>query len=178
MEEGDYGLFIRLKRGTRWIAFSATSWKLILTNISKIEQPGAQLKLTKDKEINNVTFKDKRYISFHHVTKVDNKVYDTYINFNDVEWDNFKQLPCVGCKDKTIQKTLIDGCLLETKLTPKELKDVKENNETAYNQLAYICEYCGKNYDYGVCHCHRHNCSECEPDNFCKLCKKLLVQSA
>ena len=177
MEEGDHGVCIRLKRGSRWIVFSPRSWTVILKNVARIEQPGAHFILTKSKEINNVTFKDKRYISFHHIRKVDKKVYDTYINMNEAEWEKFKQLPCVGCKDTPVQRPLFDGCLLKTMLTPKELQDVRENNETAYNQLAYQCEYCGNNYDYGVCHCHQHNCSKCEPDNFCKLCNKLLVQN-
>lgn len=180
VEEGKYGTFVRLSRGTRWIVFSKFTWKMIKDNIPKIEQPNAHIKLTEDKEVTNVTFKDRRYISFHRISKVQGKVYDTYINLNEEEWTMFKTLsyPCLQCHDKTDRKQMFDGCLHETLLTPKQLEDAKENNKTANNQLAYQCEYCGVNFDYGACHCHRYNCHECEPDNVCSLCDKVIIESA
>ena len=62
----------------------------------------------------------------------------------------------------------------ETTLTPEQLADIKENNQYAYNQLAYQCEYCGGQYDYDMCHCHRYDCRE--PDNFCSHCDELMVE--
>ena len=93
----------------------------------------------------------------------------------EIHPDVLKELPKCFTKQK---KKLIHGRLLETKLSPQQLRDVQENNETAYNQLAYCCEYCGIQYDYeGTCYCHRYNCRECEPDNFCKHCGDVMIES-
>ena len=93
----------------------------------------------------------------------------------EIHRDVLKELPKCYTKQK---KKLIYGRLLETKLSPRQLRDVKENNETAYNQLAYCCEYCGVQYDYeGTCHCHRFNCRECELDNFCKHYGEVMIES-
>ena len=174
VENGYYGPFIRLSRGERWIRFSSALWKLILKNIHLLESDNFNLSLTKEKEINVILLNNKRYVSFHHIYKKDDKVKDIYINLNEEEWSNFKNMLPL-CHD--VQKVqLFDNCMEPTRLTPKQLRDVKENNETAYNQLAYQCEYCGNSYDYGICHCHRYNCQECEPLNFCRYCDSLVVE--
>ena len=147
---------------------------MILKHIDEMEGENYHLSLTEEKEINTFMFNDKRYISFHQIYKKDGQVKDNYINLNEEEWKQFKiMLPI--CHE-VCKVTLVDCSMVSTQLTPEELKDVKENNETAYNQLAYQCEYCGKQYDYGVCHCHLYNCRECEPANFCRHCDSLTVE--
>ena len=179
VESGDYdGPIIRLMRGTRWIAFSHKQWR----NIAKQDiDKEVAYKLSEGKDMKTVVFSDNRYMSFHHIYRAHQRVYDTYINLNKEEWkklmeinpDILRQLPNCCTKEK---RKLFNNCMLETKLSPETLKDVKENNEEAYNQLAYQCEYCGKSFDYdGTCHCHRYNCCECEPTNFCKYCGDVTI---
>lgn len=181
VESGDYnGPIIRLMRGTRWIAFSHNQWRMIVKQDIDKE---VDLKLSEGKDMKAIAFNDKRYISFHRIYRANQCIYDTYINLNKEEWELLMQinpaimmeLPKCCTKQK---KKLIRGRMLETKLSPEHLKDVKESNEEAYNQLAYCCEYCGVQFDYeGTCHCHRYNCRECEPDNFCKHCGDVTVES-
>lgn len=105
---------------------------------------------------------------------------------NEKEWDIFKDIlpniakhlpKCAVCKDKKVKTALFNDKMMPTKLTPEQLEDVKENNKTAYNQLAGQCEYCGDNYSYDKCHCHSYNCRECEPANFCQQCGDVTVVS-
>ena len=181
VESGDYdGPIIRLMRGTRWMVFSHNQWRTVIKQDIRKE---VDLKISEGKDMKSFMFYEKRYMSFHRIYRAHDCVYDTYINLNEEEWyklleinpDVLKELPKCCTKQK---KKLIYGRLLETKLSPQQLKDVKENNETAYNQLAYQCEYCGVQYDYeGTCHCHRYNCRECEPNNFCKHCGDVMIES-
>ena len=105
------------------------------------------VKLTPEKQVNVVQFKDKCYVSFH--CTLGN--FNTYINMNEEEWVMFKdkvlELPCSQCTVIKIKKQLYDGKMLETKLCAKALENVKENNQYAYNQLAYHCEYCGDSFE-------------------------------
>ena len=91
--------------------------------------------------------------------------------------DEVLEKPCKTCNDIKINKQLTDGKMLETKLSAKALENVKEKNQYAYNQLAYLREYCGDSFEYNTCHCHRYDCTDCESDNFCTKCNELLVVS-
>lgn len=185
VEDGQYGRFLRLSRGIlRWIVLSVAQFENIVDNKQQMGTEDYCLKLSDEKQVKVILFKEKRYVSFHSTTS---KTYDTYVNMNEEEWDMFKRLmpditeamqKCSLCKGEKVKRKLYDGSMLKTKLSPQQLADVEENNETAYNQLAYQCTYCGQSFDYeDTCHCHRYNCRECEPDNFCKQCGDVTVVS-
>ena len=177
-------LFFRLSRGSRWIVLSTAQWMKLVEYLPKLDSSNACLKLTADKDIKIINFNEKRFVSFHRAFR-GQRVYDTYINMNEQEWKAFKTIVpdivkampnCSLCQDVKVKRRLFDDRMLETKLSPKRLVSVKEDNEVAYNQMAYQCEYCGQTFDYeGTCHCHRYNCRECEPDNFCKQCGDVTV---
>ena len=93
-------------------------------------------------------------MSFHRAFR-GQRVYDTYINMNEQEWKAFKTIVpdivkampnCSLCQDVKVKRRLFDDRMLETKLSPKRLVSVKEDNEVAYNQMAYQCEYCGQTF--------------------------------
>lgn len=174
VEQGQYGVFIRLSRGSRWIVYSPTLWQKLVD--AMVHNSKDFVKLTPEKQVKVVQFNDKRYVSFHRISGN----FNTYINMNEEEWAVFKdkvlEMPCSQCNDVKIKKQLYDGKMMETKLSAKALENVKENNQYAYNQLAYQCEYCGDSFEYNTCHCHRYNCKECESDNFCSKCDELLVE--
>ena len=65
----------------------------------------------------------------------------------------------------------------ETLLTSEQIADIKENNQYAYNHLAYQCEYCGEQYDYDMCHCHRYVCRDCELNNVYTHCDELMEEN-
>ena len=180
VEKGQFGPCIRLSRGDRWIIFTPLQWQKIVESL--VHNDDSFVKLSDNKQARKVIFKGYRYVSFLHT----NKGYNNFFNLNYDEWTMLKdKLPditqalpkCLLCKDMKVKKQLHDHRMLETKLSAKQLEDVKDNNQYAYNQLAYQCEYCGDSFDYGSCHCHRYDCRQCEPDNFCKKCQTLLVES-
>ena len=177
VEKGQFGYFVRLTRGNRWIVYSPNVWKKIVDHVPRLDTEQFELTLTDEKDVKVVTYEDKRYVCFHRV----NKQYHTYINMNVDEWTAFKAKlsditfpKCTVCQKR--KHKMVDGRMKETTLTPEQLADIKENNQYAYNQLAYQCEYCGVQYDYGMCHCHRYDCRDCEPDNFCSHCDELMVE--
>lgn len=173
-EDGQYGPFIRISRGKRWIGFSTVLWKLIVNHIHEMNSDNFHLSLTQEKEINTISYKDARYISFHHIKKIDNEVKDIYINFNKVEWEKFMSMQPF-CHD--VHKVTLSGdSMKSTELSQTQLRGVRKNNIEANNQAALKCEYCGDYSGYGeTCHCHRYNCKECEPMNFCQHCDSLVV---
>jgi len=70
----------------------------------------------------------------------------------------------------------VDKQMKNTKLSKKRLATVLENNIGVQNQLGILCAYCGvEGYYSDDCHCHKYDCSLCEPDNFCKVCLTLTV---
>lgn len=82
---------------------------------------------------------------------------------------------CTHCHGK-LSAVITHGNLMHqtTKLKENVYKNVRESNETAYNQMAYLCTYCGKSI-CDDCHCHRWDCKLCEPDNFCDKCEEIVV---
>ena len=180
-------IFVRLSRGQRWFVLSNTQWNKVVSNFDGLETPKRVLTLTGEKEVTMTEYEGKQYVTFHQTTKQGQLIFDTYINLNTEEWRDFKRIvpdiskalaPCSTCNKEKVKRKLFAGDrMLETMLTPGQLVDVKENNETAYNQLAYQCEYCAKSWDYsGTCHCHRFNCPDCEPGNFCDECHDITVE--
>ena len=91
VEEGDYGPFVRLTRGKKWIVFSPKLWEKIQTNVYHLLDTNFELRLTNEKEVKAVVFKDRRYVSFHCIQKWKDNVYDTYINLNEDEWASFME---------------------------------------------------------------------------------------
>ena len=71
---------------------------------------------------------------------------------------------------------LKDGRMKDTALNPTAFQFVKDNNNDAANQLEIMCEYCGIYHGMGdLCHCHKYDCKDCEPNNFCKKCDQITV---
>ncbi len=150
--------------------------------------------LTDSKDVKVVEFNGVRYVNFHRTYKKDDKVFDTYINMKDEEWLEFLKAldsldviiptdniqPCSDCflLKKVVPVSEHGGKMLSTTLTYEMLQAVRENNNVAYNQQMYQCEYCG---GYSLinddCHCHQHNCRECEPTNFCITCGALTIMA-
>ena len=62
----------------------------------------------------------------------------------------------------------------KTKLKESDFIAVQNTNKEAYNQMAYLCEYCGTPI-YLDCHYHEFNCIECEQKNFCENCNEIIV---
>ena len=192
VEEGDHGKFVRLTRGTRWIVFSPSLWEKIQTNVYHMNSKNYTLQLTNEKEVNVLEFKDRRYVSFHSIHRYKDNVYDTYINLNEEEWQNcmeamtkitFSQAnppqdDTPQCHDMK-KVVLVNQRMKKTTLNPTALKCVQDHNNETYNQLDLMCDYCGIYEHMGdLCHCHKYNCKDCEPDNFCKTCDQLTVCSA
>ena len=127
VEQGQYGVFIRLSRGSRWIAYPPKLWQKI---INVIVHSGMDfVKLTPEKQVKVIQF--KLYVSFQCVSGN----FSTYINMNDEEWAAFKdklsKLPCRLWKQH--QVTPLRWKLLETQLNTKAMEDVKENNMCTTN---------------------------------------------
>ena len=86
---------------------------------------------------------------------------------------------CSMCKDEMTAVILKDGRMKETNLTSQAYKSIKDSNKSAFNQMDYSCDYCGGCRYYGAdCHCHKFDCKDCEPDNFCKKCDGILFYSS
>ena len=81
---------------------------------------------------------------------------------------------CHGVK-RPIHLT-VDKRMKKTKLSKKKLATVLEYNVGVQTQLGLMCTYCGvEGYHHDDCHCHKYDCSLCEPDNFCNECLILTV---
>lgn len=189
LEKGQFGPYVRLVRGDRWIVFAPNQWKAICRDFNKIKREGKRL--SAEKEIIPVTFQEMEYVSFHRCRKHEDKVFDCYINLNIEEWgefvkhapaisDNMYQSKCRTCGDLKIGVNLHDGRMLETRLSPSLHEIIKKENATTQNQEGLCCEYCGASalLMAAECHCHKYDCLECEPKNFCSQCKQLTVCSA
>ncbi len=166
------------------------------------------LKLTNEKEINIIKYFDKYYVSFLQKSNKNGKVYSNYINLNILEWRAFlltlpnidvllqcydvpdtlipekdtrernEKSECSLCKDKMTAVITHNGRMNDTtKLKMADYIDAQECNTTVYNQMGCMCTYCGRQM-YDDCHCHRFDCKDCEPNNFCEKCNKLIVYTS
>ena len=86
VEQGEYGPFIKIKRNEKWISLSASLWEIINRNLPQLRNVNHVLYLTKEKRLEVINYKDKRYVSFIHKTTYKDSDYMQYINFNDDEW--------------------------------------------------------------------------------------------
>lgn len=188
VEDGTFGRFVRLTRRTKWIAFSINLWDKVRQNLSNLKTSGFCLTLSDEKDVKVISFNDKTYVSFHRHCRIKDNIYDTYINLNQDEWESFlKQVDdinrcafdgmgCNHCFGKKRKVVLYNGRMKKTNLTAEQFKSVCDSNMTAYNQLSHLCEFCGGTDFYDErCHCHKYDCKDCEPDNFCQACDRCLV---
>ena len=187
--DGPFGTCVKLTRGKRFIAFSTNVWQRLRKHVPMLRTPNYNVKLTEAKEVTVIPFSDGlQYVSFHHTYKRDDQAFSSYINLNAEEWSCFltaldmidkaiapqpqEIVPCPSCCLMKTVVPVVDGRVRETILTPERLQEVRENNNIAYNQEMHQCEYCG-GYSHRIesgCHCHRYDCRECEPNNFCTTC--------
>ena len=88
-----------------------------------------------------------------------------------------KRIDCDECHGvKTPIHLTVDKQMKKTKLSKRKLASVLEYNVGVQNQLGLMCTYCGvEGYVNDDCHCHKYDCSLCEPDNFCNECLTLTV---
>ena len=179
--------FIRIKRDSRRMCLSALLWKIVHKNLQNLRNNGYVLHLAKDKRLEAITFKEKRYVSFVQGHK--DKEYKHYNNFSDDERATFLDKmakinntlfkECEECYGiKTPIYLDVDKQMKRSKLTRKELATVLSHNATVQNQLGLTCTYCScegymqtENF-----HCHRFDCQHCEPNNFCNKCTSLTVR--
>ena len=192
VEDGEYGRYIKIKRGEKWLCLSASLWKIINRNLDKLRDVGQVLYLTKEKRLEVISYNGRRYVSFVHKRPYQDSVYTTYTNFNDDEWAMLLEkmnsintmlndaMDCNVCQNlkRPIYVTK-DNRMAGTKLTKEQLEDIQEYNIGVQNQLGLTCTYCGvEGYMNDECHCHRYDCNICEPDNFCSCCASMLVYPA
>lgn len=173
-------------------------------NTGLLHRKPTLVKLSEEKEINVIEYADKHFVSFSQKSNKNGKTYLTFINLNTSEWSAFLfALPAIdkvqegyNAPDTTVEAnrkerkeksncslckgmmsavtTFNDQMKKATKLKMKDYIDVQKTNETAYNQMAYLCTYCGSPI-YEDCHCHRFDCKDCEPNNFCDKCDEIIV---
>ena len=86
VEDGEYGRYIKIKRGEKWLCLSASLWKIINRNLDKLRDVDQVLYLTKEKRLEVISYNGRRYVSFVHKRPYQDSVYTTYTNFNDDEW--------------------------------------------------------------------------------------------
>ena len=86
VEQGEYGPFLKIMRNGKWISLSASLWEIIIRNLPQLRKVNHVLYLTKEKRLEVISYKDKRYVSFIHKTTHHDSDYMQYINFNDDEW--------------------------------------------------------------------------------------------
>ena len=194
IEEGKFGKCVKLKREKRAIFFTPTQYSKIRDIVPRLRHVGFVHHVTDTKTIAVEEYNGARYVKFAQRFQKVGKTCFCYINLNDDEYqellralDKLDQVfppsinvvPCGACHIvKKVTRINALGRTCETQLTPGQLQDVRENNKTAYNQLAWCCEYCGTTpgMDMPACgHCHRYNCRECEPNNFCTTCGQNMI---
>ena len=86
VEDGEHGPYIKITRGERWLCLSASLWYIINRNLDNLRNVDHVLYLTKEKRLEVINYKDKRYVSFVHKRPHQDSTYTHYINFNDDEW--------------------------------------------------------------------------------------------
>ena len=86
VEDGEYGLYVKIKRGEKWICLSASLWEIINRNLDKLRKVDQVIFLTREKRLEVINYMGKRYVSFIHKTSYQDSEYTHYINFNDDEW--------------------------------------------------------------------------------------------
>lgn len=182
IQKGDYGLYVKVQRNNRWIAYSKSLWNLLKEKLGNLRTVGNVTYLTKAKRLEVITFENKRYVSFVE-QKPDSK-FKSFINFNDNEWDillNQMERICnalVECNVcHNLKRPIVpmkNKRLGETSLTKKQVDEIKDYNATVQNQLGIRCLYCGRDM-YDDCHCHAYDCESCEPQNFCPECHVIIV---
>ena len=123
----------------------------------------------------------RHLLRYNTSRKSDGQVYDAYMMITPKEFELLMELaPKIinfpDCLNQITTHDMVNGRMKETNLSSEELVAVEKNNETAYNQLAMQCTYCGGNWDMEVCHCHRYDCRQCESENFCSRCQKLRIR--
>ena len=192
-----YGTTIKVQRGERFIIYSQHQWLRIREHVPRMMIKDFALKLSDKKYIRNKIFAENgvTYISFSKTYENrEGKLVDSYINFNPDEWQCFldtlremdmlfppkKIKACPDCaKNITVAPIDAQGRTQETRLSASAKQAVEDNNEVAYNQRMHKCTYCGDydvDQDYEDCHCHKYNCQDCEKQNFCKTCRRLLIK--
>lgn len=86
VEDGEHEQFIKIKRGEKWICLSPSLWKIINLNLDKLRNIDQILYLTRNKRLEVINYKGKRYVSFVQESHFQGSDYKYYINFNDDEW--------------------------------------------------------------------------------------------
>ena len=189
-----------MSRG-QWWKFQQHNEMLEAVAAGAKPQQFASILVSETKDVAVIAFKEQSYLSFHTVNKTKDRVFDNYINLSRAEASSLlRELPringllsydvpdtllpesevkvreprnyCHVCNDEL--KAIIvrkDGRTFETRLTSAQRDVIAAGNATVGQTR--LCAYCGdKN---GQCHCHRYDCSKCEPDNFCSRCQELTV---
>ena len=181
LENGPFGNFYRIRRGSKWFAISEPQWWQIVDNKKQIVKNGNVLTLTKRKHIRTEKFQET-FIAMHHTFKRDDgTIFDACLVITPAEFgmllhESTNIANCLKCKNEVKACQLIDGRMKKTELSSEKLLAVELNNDNAENQLGMQCTYCGSQWEIGVCHCHEYNCIDCEPKNFCEQCNRLTVR--
>ncbi len=185
IQKGDYGRYVKVQRKHRWIALSASLWKIISEKMDSLQRNGYVLHLTKAKRLELITFEGRRYVSL--VEQKPGSDFKAFINFNDDEWATLKNemenictalVNCTLCNN--LKKPIVvknDKRIGDSKLSKKKMLKLQEYNLTVQNQLGMMCLYCGVEM-HDNCHCHAFDCEICEPQHFCPECNVISVYPA
>lgn len=184
--KGDFGRYVKIQRKNRWIALSASLWKIVGEKMDNLRKTGFVLYLTKAKRLEVINFEEKRYVSL--VEQKPGSDFKSYINFNDEEWTSLQAkmgdisaalIECDVCQNLKRPVVLLKDSkrVTESKLSKKKIAKIQEYNLTVQNQMGMRCQYCGQEM-LDDCHCHAYDCYICEPQNFCSKCYSLTVYPA
>ena len=159
-------------------------WIQVRSQIPEMRKKNKVIQLTSNKKIYSRTFNSALFVCFEQTwSGRDGEPKCTFINFNQQEWRTFVMilseidaiLPpgpiamCFKCYSSKRHHTMINGCLSAPELTVEEQQKVELENSMIDNQMGMRCDYCGQ-LRYFDCHCHKFDCKECSPDNFCENC--------
>lgn len=180
----EFGHCVKMWRGTSFIALNENNWLKFRSQVPEMKKENKVVDLTSKKRVIYKSFNDENFVSFEQKwVGRDKEDMITFINLNAAEWTTFVRclheideilVPgnlkvCIECLSTKEPHVMVDGKMKATELSPEEIMKIDAENYTVQNQMALRCTFCGQQHMLD-CHCHKFDCDECSPDNFCANC--------